>query len=88
MNCSKCKGPLFRINHIPCCDDCDQNAAYNPDTEEYTYDLKTIEDKELTRCQVEEEGECRMDSAWGNGCYMFICDRCNHRRNLPLIKGC
>ena len=88
MKCSKCKGLLFTIQIIPCCDDCNQNAAYDPETEEYTFDLKTINDKELTRNYVEEEGECRMGSAWGAGCYMFTCQKCNHKMNLPVTDGC
>lgn len=88
MKCKKCGANLFYIQIIPCCDDCDQNGAWDADTEEYTYDLQTIENKELTRTHVEEEGECLMDSAWGSGCYMFICAKCNHRTNLPVTDGC
>ncbi len=88
MICQKCKSNLFRIQIIPCCDDCNQNAAHNPDTEEYTYDLKIIEDKELIRDKVEQEGECRMGSAWGAGCYLFICACCNHKTNLGVSDRC
>ena len=88
MKCKKCDGILFKIQIIPCCDDCDQNGAYDSDYEEYTYDIEVIEEKKLRRDHVQEEGECLMDSAWGAGCYMFICEKCNHKTNLAVVEGC
>lgn len=88
MQCKMCGGNLFSITVIPCCDDCDQNAAYDEENECYTTDLKIIMDKGLERCQVEEEGECQMDSAFGAGCYMFTCKDCNHKENLAYTDGC
>lgn len=85
MKC-KCGNNLFLINIIPCCDDCDQNAAW--DEEGYTTDLKVIEEKGLERTHVENEGECEMDTAYGAGCYMFICNQCNHKMNLPVAEEC
>ena len=88
MECKKCRHKLFRIQVIPCCDDCDQNGAWDSDDDEYTYDLEIIEEKKLIRDYVQEEGECLMDTAWGSGCYMFICEKCNHRTNLAVTDGC
>jgi len=88
MKCSKCKCPHFTIYIIPCCDDCDQNDAYDRDIEEYVNDIKIIDEKELIRDHVEEEGECNFGTAFGAGCYMFRCIRCGARTNLPVMDGC
>jgi hypothetical protein len=88
MKCKKCENNLFIIQIIPCCDDCDQNAAYDHDEAEYTLDLKTIEEKELIRNHVSEEGECTFDQAWGSGCYLFTCSKCGSKSNLAVMEGC
>lgn len=91
MKCKKCGGVLFAIQVIPCCDDCDQNGASGEDEDSgyyYEYDLKIIEEKELERTQVGEERECKMGTAYGSGCYMFVCDNCHERTNLPVMDGC
>jgi hypothetical protein len=88
MECKKCSNSLFVVQIIPCCDDCDQNAAYDYDAEEYTLDMKVIDEKELLRDHVVEEGECKMGSAFGAGCYMFSCSKCNNKTNLSVMDGC
>ena len=85
MKC-KCGNYLFTIQIISCCDDCDQNPAY--DGEEYIYDQKEIDDKGLERSEVAENGECKFGLAYGTGCYMFTCSKCNYKTNLELINGC
>jgi len=88
MKCGKCKSNIFTIDIIPCCDDCDQNKAYDHDTEEYTDDIQIIDEKELMRDHVEEEGECEFGSAFGAGCYMFRCVNCGTKTNLSVMEGC
>ena len=85
MKC-KCGNNLFIIQVISCCDDCDQNPAYYD--EQSTYDLKLIDEKELDRVGVEDNGECNMGTAYGPGCYMFVCKDCNDKTHLPIIDGC
>lgn len=88
MKCSKCNNNLFYIKIIPCCDDCSENPAYDEDTSDYTTDLKTIDDKSLERSGVENDGECNFGTAYGPGCYMFVCKECNHATNLSVMDGC
>ena len=87
MKCKKCENDTFRVQVIPCCHDCDQNPAYDPDLG-YTTDLKVIAEKELVRDGVENDGECDMGNAYGAGCYQFICTACNTRDHLPVVEGC
>lgn len=57
MKCRKCGNNLFFIRDIPCCDDCDQNLAWDDEIGMYVSDLKIIDEKQLSRCQVYDEGE-------------------------------
>lgn len=84
--CRKCKNDTFKIKYKDSCHECIENAAYDPEDEEYLYDRKRIEELGLTRNHVENEGECNFDSAWGEGCYMFTCMYCHTRFNLALIR--
>jgi len=89
MKCKcKCGSNLFYIQQMSCCDDCDQNAAWDEETEEYTTDLKTIEDRNLERDYVSEEGECQMGTAYGLGCHIYICSNCGRKTHLPLCGEC
>jgi len=89
MKCKKCNCPLFKIDIIPCCDDCRKNGAWdNLDGQKYITDEKIIFKNSLERTQVQDEGECSMGSAYGAGCYMFTCSSCGYRRNLAIIDGC
>lgn len=87
MNC-KCGNNLFKIDRIPCCDDCSENGAWDANEQALTYDDKLISEKSLTRCQVDEDGECRFGYAYEAGCYMFICSKCGHKDHLPLSESC
>ena len=87
MKCSECKSTLFTIDIIPCCDDCNQNSAYDSEDEEYTFDLMLIDSRGLIRDHVQEEGECNFGSAFGAGCYMFRCINCDYKTNLPVMEG-
>ncbi len=88
MKCPKCENNLFLIEIIPCCDDCTENAAWDPDECEYVTDLKIIDEKDLERNHVSEEGECEYGTAYGAGCHMFICNKCHYKTNWPAIEGC
>lgn len=86
MKCKKCGKDLFKIQIIPCCDDCYENAAWYEDDDEYTYDEKVIAEKDLTRNRVYREGECSFGSAHGAGCFMFPCPACGKRENQPVME--
>jgi hypothetical protein len=88
MKCKKCDNILFKIQVIPCCDDCEANDAYDPDEEEYIDDVKVIDLKELIRNHVSEQGECSFGSAFGAGCHVYICDKCNGKTNIAILDGC
>ena len=88
MKCRKCEATLFTIQVIPCCDDCDQNPAYDTDKKEYIYDSEIIDQKELDRVGVEDDGECKMGTAFGAGCYLFTCSVCHHKEHLAVSDSC
>ena len=87
MKC-KCGNDLFRIQIIPCCDDCSENGAWDSDEGEYTLDERIIDEKELVRNRVDDEGECSFDTAYGAGCHMYICSKCGCKENVPIMDGC
>lgn len=92
MKC-KCGNHLFSIQIIPCCSDCSENPAHERGEkgESYwksIYDQKEIDDKELKRDGVEVDGECRMGTAFGAGCYMFTCSKCHQKTNLAVSDSC
>ena len=87
MECKKCGGKIFWIEKKECCDECEYNAAYDDDDDEYIWDAKEINRKELIRNYVMEEGECWFDEAWGIGCYMMTCPSCGRKWNIPLTDS-
>ena len=89
MKCKKCNCPFFKIDIIPCCDDCRENGAWIAGegySGEYTTDEILIFKEALERTQVENEGECSMGSAYGAGCYIFTCTSCGTRSYLPIAN--
>lgn len=88
MKCRKCKNELFNIQIIPCCGECSENGAWSEGDDEYIYDEKKINDLDLIRNEVEENGECNYGTAAGVGCYMFRCSNCGAKTNLHVIDGC
>jgi hypothetical protein len=88
MKCRKCKNILFTIQIIPCCGDCSENSAYDPEKEEYIDNDKIINEFEMIRDHVEHEGECNFGTAFGAGCYMFTCNKCNAKINLAVSDSC
>ncbi len=87
MKCSKCKNNKFFIELEPCCEECEANAAFDPDLDEYIYDLEIIESKDLERNHVNREGECDYGSTYGAGCHMYICTECTTIINMPFVEG-
>lgn len=87
MECKKCNGNIFWVEEKKCCDECEHNAAYDDDVDEYIWDAKEINRKELIRNYVEDEGECWFGPAWGIGCYLMTCPGCGHKWNIPLMDS-
>lgn len=85
MKCPICKCSKFSIDIIPDCGDCEHNGGYD-DELGYIYDNLQLKEKGIERNQVENEGECKYDSAWGDGCYMFTCIDCGWTKNLALMS--
>ncbi len=86
MICNKCNNNKFYITVIPCCDDCDQNGYYEDD--KFITDNKQIYDEDLVRNQVENDGECQIGSAHGEGCHLYTCTQCKALDHVPVIEGC
>jgi len=84
MKCKKCQNDLFKIDSKLCCDNCEHNGAYSEG--EYIYDDEEIEELGLTRDQVIEEGNCRKTTAFGSGCYVFICAECGYKIFWPTSE--
>ncbi len=84
MKCKKCKNNTFKITIIQDCSDCVHNAAYDDDRERI-YDQAEIDRLGLERIAVEEDGECNLGTAFGGGCYMFICVKCGLKAYLPVV---
>lgn len=83
MRC-ECGKDLFLISLLDC-EDCVYNAAYDPDTGEYTQDSLIIQEKDLELDRAEIEGYCDMgEHTSGDGCYLFDCGSCYKKINLPL----
>ena len=77
MKCKKCGNNLFYVEVTNSCGECIENGIW---TEEgYVYDKGNHE-----RSEVEEEGECAMGSAWGEGCHLYTCQECKHKTNLAI----
>ena len=85
MKCDKCEKDIFKIKRIPSCDDCPENGAYDDETDEYIYDVKKIEWKELIRNQVFMDNECNFGTAFGTGCWMFTCE-CGDITNVSAVE--
>lgn len=84
MQCRKCKNDTFKIEIIDLCSDCEHNGAY--DGEEWIYDQDIIDQKNLTRDEAQEGGQCQFGSNWNAGCYMFICAKCGGKINLAVME--
>lgn len=85
MKCTKCSNNLYVIENLDC-EDCIYNGAYDSELKDYTTDSKIIEDNEMMRNQVEDEGECYLGDSYGHGCYLFTCSICNQITNIALVE--
>ena len=85
MKCSKCGSKVFWIDIKNSCHDCEHNAAWDEEIEDYTYDQEIIDAKGLIRDYVEEEGECWFGSSNGEGCHMYTCVSCKTQTNLSRV---
>lgn len=74
-NC-ECGNKTFEIKSKVSCDDCIYNAAFNEKTGLYETEDHVINELELERDQVEEEGLCDLGDAHGTGCDLYICTSC------------
>lgn len=83
MKC-KCGNELFKIQNNLSCIDCENNGVYTEDG--YVYH-QNIVDRELQRTEVNDEGKCRLGTSFGQGCYIFICAKCDHKTNIPLLDN-
>jgi len=86
MKCKKCGSKVFLVDEIDSCDDCKHNGAWDTEEQEYVYDQKQIDELDLTRDHVEEEGECLYGNASGSGCLMITCKTCGHEFNVPTVE--
>lgn len=86
MECKSCGKNKFFVHDIPCCDECNMNGAWHDS--EYTMGEKIIDEKQLVRSQVENEGECYIGTAYGAGCHMYICTYCGSRTHWPAMEEC
>ena len=84
MKCKKCKNKLFTIEIETNRDDCPENGAFDNDKNEYIFDEKIIDMKELFRNHVKNEGECNLSTAHGMGCTKIICSKCGLTTNIPM----
>lgn len=84
----KCGKEVFRIYESSCCSDCIHNDAWDEQAEEFTDDVEKIERGDLERTYVEENGECNIGSAHGEGCILIVCAECKEMFNIPYICGC
>ncbi len=89
MKCKKCGFTAFGITTIPCCSECRENGAWDGESDCWTHDEKVIQEKNLGREQVAEEGQCNMGTAYGAGCHLFRCDNCQSLQDhLPMSDSC
>ena len=66
------------------CNDCYYNGVWNDEEDDYI--LKETLSIDEERTQVEDNGECEIGTAFGNGCYIFICNDCDKIVDkIPMI---
>ena len=90
--CRKCNSILFFIYEKNNCFECKYNGVWVTDGSVdglglYTYDTKVIEDNNMIRSEVENDGCCQCGEAFGQGCIMFVCQICGAIDNIALSDG-
>ena len=84
MECEQCNKKLFKIDLISC-GGCEYNGAMT-EHDGYIFDSDTIEKNDgLYRNMVADEGECKMGSSSGGGCYLIECNECGNKTNIALM---
>jgi len=83
MKCGNCQGLLFTITKKKSCHDCVYNGFFDEEADEWQFG--ELPSNDIERTMVEEEGECFLNSAYGEGCYLFICSECSSKSNVALI---
>lgn len=86
MKCRICQCELFKIENRICCVDCVDNGAWLQEREEYTYDESEIDILNLERDEADNDGQCSMGEAFGDGCYIFICNNCGETDNVAVTE--
>ena len=87
MKKCECGNDLFKIEIRSECHTCEDCGAYDEDAEEYIYDEEIINNKGLDRTEVEEDGQCKFDTAFGSGCHMYTCSKCGNKSNIPFLES-
>lgn len=80
MECKNCRNDLFKISTISECEGCINNGEWS-DSDGYVYPI------ESAGTQVMDEGECRMGTSYGDGCYIFKCNKCGEITHLATKEG-
>ena len=86
--CNNCEQTAFSIERELYCSECENNRAWDEDTQKWINDPKLIEEKELVRDHVEDAGECDIGTAYGEGCYVIYCLNCGQMvEHIPYAEG-
>lgn len=90
-----CGNDKFKIEKRDDCADCVHNGANSGYSENktskhfdqgYVYDPEIIKELGIERSEAEDDGECEMGSAEGEGCYIYICSLCEKiKEHLYLV---
>lgn len=87
MECKNCGNDTFKVVKKIMCECCTFNHAWDVETGEYISNEKVIEEKDLCRDHVEQEGECELGNAHGEGCYVLMCSICaTIGEHIPLVN--
>lgn len=81
-----CDNDKFYIEIIHDCSDCENNGAYDPESGEYIYTEEDVKRLGLQRDEALEDMQCKFDTNWNNGCYIFTCTECGRQWNLALCE--
>lgn len=84
MLCKKCKSNMFTIDARTDCDDCEYNGWWDESEHgEWKYSALS---EDTYRNEVDEEGECKMGTSYGAGCWLVKCTACGEIFHLPTFE--